>query len=192
MSTPTATEKNVFRGGLQKHSFIGRECKILLSHYKSIIDMVSPPISLSQDVKRHSRRDSALWQSLSDVWEALHREWDNVDSTEERESVANQVRIRAADFCRQFHKATSGGTYYSHILVAHMPDFIRRFGDLSLFSSQGVEHLHKIRKELLHNKSNKRAVGTDKNGRKMTKGRTAQSMQALIVGQHVRQQLPIE
>jgi len=36
---------------------------------------------------------------------------------------------------------------YLHMLAAHLPDFIRRFGDLNRYSTQGMEHSHKQRKQ---------------------------------------------
>jgi len=42
------------------------------------------------------------------------------------------------------------------MLVAHVPDMIKRFGDLRLYQVQGLEHCHSIRKRLAVTLTNKK------------------------------------
>ena len=132
---------------MAKHSFIGRECVLLLDHYADLVHLLFPDDNLSIDAKRQRRRDLSLWESLKSAWEALNHEWEDDDDPNERQMVSDMIYVRGADFMTQLTKANGGqGTFYSHILVAHIPGLILRFGDLRQYSTQAIEHLHKLRK----------------------------------------------
>ena len=45
---------------------------------------------------------------------------------------------------------------YLHLLVAHVPKQIRMVGDIVAFQTQGLEHLHSIRKRDLRRMSNRK------------------------------------
>jgi hypothetical protein len=74
---------------------------------------------------------------------------------EVRESFAKEIEVLARDFLYKW-VALVGKTQhlYIHLLMHHLPDMIREFGDLRLYSSQGLEHCNKFRKRFLHSNTN--------------------------------------
>jgi hypothetical protein len=68
------------------------------------------------------------------------------------------MRTAAAKFVTAWVAANGKPTkgVYLHMLVAHVPDMIKRFGDLRLYQVQGLEHCHSIRKRLAVTLTNKK------------------------------------
>ena len=66
----------------------------------------------------------------------------------DREAWAVEIENAGAEFITAWVAAVGGATkgVYLHMLQAHIPDLVRRFGNLSKYSSQGLEHTHKMQK----------------------------------------------
>jgi hypothetical protein len=96
-----------------------------------------------------------LWKRWKDLWRALNQ--DPGETQAEWNAHADRVQALAnvyvdahIDLCQH----TEG--LYLHLLWAHVPDMIRRFGDLRLRQTQGLEHRHKLRKRYGLEASNRR------------------------------------
>lgn len=70
------------------------------------------------------------------------------ESPEAKEAHAQLVSSKAQLFIEAFNKACSSSnqTIYCHLLVAHVPDLIRRHGSLGKYCMQSLEAKHQIRK----------------------------------------------
>jgi hypothetical protein len=94
-------------------------------------------------------------------WALLNK--DVGPTQDDRNKRAEEVEIAGRAFVDAFraaHKNTQG--LYLHMLVAHVPDMIRKYGDLRPFQTQGVEHHHSKRKKIhLHNTNRRKG----RNGR---------------------------
>ena len=75
---------------------------------------------------------------------------------------ANAVRQAACEFVPLFQEACAvpPKTLYLHLLVAHLPEQIETLPvDPYFYQTQGLEHRHKIRKQLYQLMTNKRKTG---------------------------------
>ena len=92
---------------------------------------------------------------------------------------ADEVELLAHEYVKGW-VASVGKTQglYLHILLRHIPEEIRKWGDLRVRSSQGLEHCHKNRKRIGLEATNRR------------KGQRLLTMMVHVtVLAHVRQQL---
>jgi hypothetical protein len=107
--------------------------------------------------KLHIRRAWYLWSQL---WNLLNIDMNYLPGTSHRvvwNIRADEVQSLAVEFVKSWvkaAKATQG--LYLHLLVAHIPDQIRWFGDLRVRQTQGLEHSHKIRKAVGRNATNRK------------------------------------
>ena len=62
---------------------------------------------------------------------------------------ADEVEAAAALFLKSWVAAIGGNSkgVYLHVLMAHIPDLIRKYGDLNKYASHGLEHTHKLLKQ---------------------------------------------
>lgn len=93
---------------------------------------------------------------------------------------ADEVELLAHEYVKGWVASVQGKTQglYLHILPRHIPEEIRKWGDLRVRSSQGLEHCHKNRKRIGLEATNRR------------KGQRLLTMMVHVtVLAHVRQQL---
>ena len=105
------------------------------------------------------------YQSIIKAW----RCWANVVwpcinnlSFDTKIEKANAVRQAACEFVPLFQEACAvpPKTLYLHLLVAHLPEQIETLPvDPYFYQTQGLEHRHKIRKQLYQLMTNKRKTG---------------------------------
>lgn len=100
------------------------------------------------------------WEGWGDCWKLLNKPLvypEGVPVQEVRNKRADEVQALTADFVRK-HVAAVGTTegLYLHILHAHAHEQVRRWGDLRVRQSQGLEHAHKLRKQLGLNGTNRK------------------------------------
>ena len=96
-----------------------------------------------------------VWHAWGVAWGLLNAPLDSTDvsstlsTTELREERAKDLE-RVLSVFVGFHIAAVGTTegLYLHMLHAHAPDQVRLFGDLRVRQTQGLEHAHKIRKQI--------------------------------------------
>ena len=108
--------------------------------------------------QRHAVREA--WYAWAVCWKLLNDKLTRPPGITIREvrNVRAVLFKAAADAFIRAHVAAVGTTegLYLHILHAHVPDQIRKWGDLRLRQTQGLEHAHKIRKQIGLNASNRK------------------------------------
>ena len=108
--------------------------------------------------RRHHVRQA--WYAWGVCWALLNKALVYTDERKQedvRRERAELFKISVDAFVRA-HVAAVGTTegLYMHILHAHVPDQIIRWGDLRVRQTQGLEHAHKIRKQVGLNASNRK------------------------------------
>ena len=135
------------------------------------------------DKKNYSREAQMQRDRVRRVWASWERAWNAVNADFDYSALSETCTYediwadRACKIRVLMHRYVSnwvacvGATQglYLHILVAHLPDQIERWGDLRVRSSQGLEHCHKRRKK----------IGCDATNRK--KGQRLETMLTHIV-----------
>ena len=86
------------------------------------------------------------WFLWCQLWELFPSYADKVE----------KLALRFIDSWVKAAKATEG--VYLHLLVAHFPDVIRKYGDLGLRQTEGLEHCHKVRKEVGRRATNRKPI----------------------------------
>lgn len=100
------------------------------------------------------------WEAWGDCWKLLNKPLDYPDGVPEQEvrnARADEVQALTAYFVKK-HVAAVGTTegLYLHILHAHVHQQVRKWGDLRVRQSQGLEHCHKFRKQIGLNGTNRK------------------------------------
>ena len=134
----------------KKVSFAGSEASALLTIYPLLLNVVFPcSVREKNPAVRHQYEQVAnAWKLWAETWKLVNSTLD-VDSDATRKERALAVAKSGKEFVDAWvvaHKRTQG--LYLHLLVAHVPEMIRRFGDLRSYSSQGLEHDHSVRKKI--------------------------------------------
>jgi hypothetical protein len=148
-------------GTLQKKSFNGKECWLLLEYFHELLAIVYP-ISLRADpvfggvVAGYTE----CWASFKAVMLLLVAEYKTDDTRAEREAAklvrANQVQAASEKYVNSMNEHTgNSGSVYHHVMVAHLKDQIILVGDLTKFSNQGAEHIHALMKAALLQATNR-------------------------------------
>jgi hypothetical protein len=131
----------------KQHSFAGREAETLLHCYQQLLEIVCPHEVRAKDtvVANHYNLSMAAWGNWAATWALLNAK------RSDWEVWANECATAINTFISSWVKAVGGATkgVYLHILQSHVPHFIRTFGDLGPYSSQGMEHAHKRRKQYM-------------------------------------------
>lgn len=101
------------------------------------------------EMRFHIRR---VWHAWGLCWRLLHEPMivNNDDNYQDVWNArADKVQEYMAEFVR-LHKLAVGTTegLYLHILQQHAHEQIRKWGDLRVRQTQGLEHAHKIRKQI--------------------------------------------
>jgi hypothetical protein len=109
--------------------------------------------------QRHAVRHA--WHAWAKCWTLLHTELGHTHAVLTLQQLRNEraeLFKAAADVFVRAHVAAVGTTegLYLHIIHAHIPAQIRKWGDLRLRQTQGLEHAHKIRKQVGLNASNRK------------------------------------
>ena len=101
------------------------------------------------------------WYSWELVWKKLNSPFDYSADDKSYQEVwnerAEEVEVLAHEYLKGW-VASVGATQglYLHILMKHIPEEIRKWGDLRVRSSQGLEHCHKRRKRIGCEATNRR------------------------------------
>ena len=100
------------------------------------------------------------WEAWGDCWVLLNAPllYPDDDTVQHvRNTRADEVEAMTADFVRK-HVAAVGTTegLYLHILHAHAHEQVRKWGDLRVRQTQGLEHCHKNRKQVGLNGTNRK------------------------------------
>mmetsp|Transcript_25451 Transcript_25451/g.30879 ORF Transcript_25451/g.30879 Transcript_25451/m.30879 type:complete len:763 (-) Transcript_25451:569-2857(-) len=189
ISGPKQSEKG---SEIKKVTFIGRECITLVEKIELVVDVVTEASSqLNRDIV-------AAWKSFGEVWNALSSPMNKpLPHQEAREERASQLERLSAEFIEHFKTVSADGTetLYFHVLVDHIPFFVRRYGDLRHYSSSALEHLHAMRKADGKALTNKRkAIFSQEivqgRGKKMRQTRTYQVVKAEYTRKEVDKELP--
>ena len=163
-------------------SFVGRDSEILTGAHTDLLKIIYPEAMtgpwLSESVahgdddasiaarsraEAKSRNEEAHRQLLRarrawHAWIKLFKVWDSdLTAGSTWSSRADEVK-RLADIFAEKHVAACGATegLYLHLIPAHVPDQIRKWGDMRRRESQGLEHCHSIRKTIGKMCSNKK------------------------------------
>ena len=146
----------------------------------------------------------AAWRRWADLWSVINK----LDFNTKQEK-ADAVRQGACEFIPLFKKACAvpPRTLYLHLLVSHLPEQILELPvDPYFYQTQGLEHRHKLRKQLYQLMCNKRKLAEAHvtqvaaykflNGRECPSftrssgtDRTDQLMELVVVRDHLRQLL---
>lgn len=162
---------------MPKVSFIGRDTETITTLSDHIMEIVHPKAVREEQSRKGKaalkqyERSMACWAAWKKVWRLLNTDLDSTSATAraDRVSAVAEAGQHWLTTWLAAHKATQG--LYIHLLVKHLPDLIREFGDLRPYQSQGLEHAHSRRKKIADRNTNKRTGES---------GRTAQAMGALI------------
>ena len=108
--------------------------------------------------RRHHVRQA--WNAWGVCWKLLNTALVYTDDRAHEDTRNERADLfkEAADAFVQAHVAAVGTTegLYIHIIHAHIADQIRKWGDLRPRQTQGLEHAHKIRKQVGLNASNRK------------------------------------
>ena len=191
-----------------KHSFAGPDCAILLEDelWLTLLDRVISPEARAKNIILDGRylHIVAAWRKWVDTWAIINK----LDFNTKKEK-ADTVQQAACDFIPLFKKACAVAprTLYLHLLVSHLPEQIESLPvDPYYYQTQGLEHRHKIRKQMYQLMCNKRKPGEARvttvaaysflNGkacpsftRSTGTDRIDQLMELVVVRDHVRQLL---
>ena len=87
----------------------------------------------------------AAWKAWSDVWALVNAKRPRAEWV----AWGGEVKTAAVKFVLAWVTAVGSRTkgLYLHQCVSHLPEFIAKYGDLNAYSSQGMEHDHKHRKQ---------------------------------------------
>ena len=85
----------------------------------------------------------AAWESYALVWKLINTvqaDW---------KVWGDEVEAASSKFLASWVAAIGGNSkgVYLHMLMAHIPDLIRNYGDLNKYASHGLEHTHKLLKQ---------------------------------------------
>lgn len=126
-----------------------------------------------RQVQRQWEKSMAVVAQWRVVWALLNQ--DLGPSQSDRDLRAEKIQSAGVKFVNLWcsaHERSKG--LYLHLLVAHVPGMVRRFGDLRLYQVQGLEHCHSIRKQVA------RLVTNRKKGQ-----RAAQTMSYMVCQDYV-------
>lgn len=108
---------------------------------------------------------TTCWKAWQDVWKELSDNLPGEDgiktsppSEADRLQKSRCVKSKANEFLTAFTRLAGGATdatFYVHVLVAHIPEFVAIYGNLSYYSAQGAEHLHHFSKDAARNHSSR-------------------------------------
>jgi hypothetical protein len=137
--------KKSVKSCISRHSLNGRNCTSLLDCHPMLLRIAMP---MNDEVSNTYRAEAEkMWKLWEIVWELLRSENETGETNDQR---ANLLQTSILAWAVQYRSVCghSAGVYF-HILVAHMPEFVRKYGCLSKYSAQGLEAGHYVRKQIL-------------------------------------------
>ena len=141
---PKSSNVTQAKQDFKSHSFSGLDAETLSLVAVELLDVVSP-----LDVRKSDPVVEANYQHRVKAWKLWEVCWALIKADKfDREAWAVEIENAGAEFITAWVAAVGGATkgVYLHMLQAHIPDLVRRFGNLSKYSSQGLEHTHKMQK----------------------------------------------
>ena len=146
-SSLVAKSKNVSKAkaDFKQHSFSGKDAETLLHCYLPLLNVVCAP-----EARKASSEVEDNFQHRKAAWEQYALTWKLINTVQDDWSVwADEVEAAAALFLKSWVAAIGGNSkgVYLHVLMAHIPDLIRKYGDLNKYASHGLEHTHKLLKQ---------------------------------------------
>lgn len=139
-------------------------------------------------LERDKTMAEKLWEKLNDLNTCLCNPIIQDDprhppSPTDRARAAERYQLTADEFVSAYHtvKAKADRCVYVHVVKCEVAKFIRLYGNLSHYSSQGAEHLHVHTKFAMRWLTNKRAGD-----------RVKQAFEWVLLWQHVAQKYPIK
>ena len=157
-SIKKASKRTDAPGASQKESFCGKECLVLMNDYQAVLDFVFGSIINTSEDPGNWARDKARYENVWSLWISLYslmvlpipKESTTASAgptQEERHERATEFQALADRFHRAYLSVVGQKSYmnhYVHVIKDHLADFIREYGDLSKYSTQGAEHMHVI------------------------------------------------
>ena len=148
----------------KKESFIGEECLKLLDRYPTLIDHIFDDLREGK-ATREKGIALKLWEAYRDLWVSLTTSIPGENgiaqappSRIDKDNKAKQVKRLAKKFLNAFVKSSgqaSHATFYVHVIIGHISEFVAMYGNLMYYSAQGAEHLHRITKDYAKGASSK-------------------------------------
>ena len=85
------------------------------------------------------------WGNWAKVWELVNEKRPRPEWT----AWGEEVRAASKTFVRSWVEAVGSRTkgVYLHMAVEHLPVYVAEYGNLSNYSTHGMEHSHKLRKQ---------------------------------------------
>jgi len=85
------------------------------------------------------------WKNWATVWELVNAK----RPRSEWAAWGDEVRAAAKVFVLSWVRAVGARTkgVYLHMAMVHLGDFVSKYGDLNSYSTHGMEHAHKLRKQ---------------------------------------------
>jgi len=139
-----ATTLEEFRKALLRKSLNGPECQTFFDCKDAVLELC---------FARGNQVTKLAMSALIAQWERLWIKLKQVDDNGDRVAQAESIRVDAVALRDEYMKvaACENSTLYFHMLTHddHIPRMIRRFGNLSKYSGQGMENGHSISKKML-------------------------------------------
>ena len=139
--------KNVSKAKLdfKQHSFSGKDAETLLHSFLPLLNVVCSPEARAgaAEAEDNFQHRKAAWESYALVWKLINTvqaDW---------KVWGDEVEAASSKFLASWVAAIGGNSkgVYLHMLMAHIPDLIRNYGDLNKYASHGLEHTHKLLKQ---------------------------------------------
>ena len=141
-------KKKTVKAAWDKVSFAGRDAGAVDRARHDVLEITYPKAQRDKHpkVKLQWERAVACWDKWHEVWLLLNEPLEDLDDAQAaRDKRADEFQVAAVGFVKLWISAHERGKgLYLHILVAHVPAMIRRFGDLRPYQVQGLEHSHSI------------------------------------------------
>jgi hypothetical protein len=148
----------------KKESFIGEECLKLLDRYPTLIDHIFDDLR-GGNASAEKEVALNLWEVYRELWVSLTTNIPGQNGCKQsppsqidKDNKAKQVKRIAKKFLNAFVKSagqSSHATFYVHVIICHLPEFVAMYGNLMYYSAQGAEHLHRITKDYAKGSSSK-------------------------------------
>ena len=142
-----------------KVSFAGSDAGQVHRFREAILEIIHPAAERIKHpaVQEQWENSMACWNQWDVVWTLLNINLEEMeDEQESRDKRADEVEKAALKFVSLWNAAHGRSKHlYLHILVAHVPAMIRRFGDLRVYQVKGLEHCHSIRKLIARSLTNR-------------------------------------
>eukprot|EP00899_Mesostigma_viride_P010224 jgi/Mesvir1/19202/Mv11517-RA.1 len=187
-----ATSKSGNARAPEKPTIIGREALSLLEKFDVCVDKLGDGLPPGKG----DHISLIAWESTRSLWVTLSDPdfQDDGPGGANRAHKASEVQEQAEIFFNAFLQVATpeAVTTYMHDLVCHIPSQVLAFGDLRLYSQEGLEHMHHMRKEDTKRCTNHRSkLGRDAKGKGMGVSMLTQGMKSDKVRQKLCREVPL-